>query len=137
MGGVLSGVVSATLNFSNGAELIALAFIGTAAILLGCSSYAMTTKRDFSSMGGFLLGSLIAIIAMSFLNILFLQLPIISLAIACVAVVLFSAYLIYGVQQVVNGGETNYILATTSIYLSLINIFSSLLQIFGFLGGDD
>lgn len=137
MGAMLSGIVTATLGFSNGAELIGLAFIGTIAILLGCSGYAMTTKRDFSSLGGFLFGSLLAVIALGIMNVLFMQLPVLSLIIACVCIVLFSVYLIYDVQKVVNGGETNYVIATTAIYLDVINIFSSLLQILGVVGGDD
>lgn len=136
-GGLLSGIVTATLKFSNGAELISLAFIGTIAILAGCSMYAATTKRDFSSLGGFLFGSLLAVIALSFANILFFQLPLLAVIISGVCLVLFSIYLVYDVQQVVNGGETNYLLATTAIYLDLINIFSSLLQILGAFGGDD
>lgn len=137
MGASLAGIITHTLKFSNGAELITMAVLGTAAILVGCSGYAMTTKRDFSSLGGFLFGSLLAVIALSIMNVLFLQLPMFSLIIACVSVVLFSVYLIYDVQKVVQGGETNYILATTAIYLDLINIFSSLLQILGVTSGDD
>lgn len=134
-GAMLSGVVSATLNFANGTDLIALAFIGTISILAGCSTYAATTKRDFSSLGGFLFGALLAIIVLSFANILFFQLPLLAVLISAVAIVLFSVYLVYDVQQVVNGGETNYLLATTAIYLDLINIFSSLLQLLGFFFG--
>lgn len=136
MGAILSSGIQHTLNFSNGPQIIAAAVTGTVALLLGCSGYAMTTKRDFSSMGGFLFGSLLAVIALSFLNILFLHMPVIQLLIACVTVVLFSVFLVYDVQRVVQGGESNYIIATTEIYLDLINIFSSLLNIFG-LAGDD
>jgi modulator of FtsH protease len=137
MGAMLSGVVSAALKMPNGGDLIATAFGGTAAILVGCSTYASTTKRDFSSLGGFLFGSVLAIIALSVMNILFFQLSVFALIIACVSVVLFSVYLIYDVQKVVNGGETNYIIATTAIYLDLVNIFSSLLQILMAITGND
>ncbi len=136
-GGMLSGIITSTLNFSNGAELISLAFIGTIAILAGCSTYASTTKRDFSSMGGFLFGALLAVIALSFTNALFFQLPLLAVIISGACLILFSMFLVYDVQRVVNGGETNYVLATTAIYLNLINIFSSLLQILGVFGGSD
>jgi modulator of FtsH protease len=135
MGAVLSGVVSVALKRADGAQLVALAAIGTAAVMVGCSLYAMTTKRDFSSMGGFLFGSLLAVIAVSLLNVAVFQLPILATVIACVTLVLFSAYMIYDVQQIVNGGETNYVLATVGVYLNMVNIFSSLLQIF--MAGDD
>lgn len=138
MGAVLSGVLSAALKLSNGPELIGLAFAGTAGAMVACSTYAMTTKRDFSGMGLGLFGVLIGVVIIGVLNI-WLQLSWLSLLLAAVSLVLFTFYLIYDVQQVVNGGETNYIRATMSIYLDLINIFSSLLQIlialFG--GGDD
>jgi FtsH-binding integral membrane protein len=137
MGAVLSGVVSAALKMSNGGDLVAMAFLGTAAILAGCATYASTTKRDFSSLGGFLFGSVLAIIAVSVMNVLFFQLSILALIVACVSLVLFSVYLIYDVQKVVNGGESNYIIATTAIYLDLINIFSSLLQILMSIFGND
>jgi modulator of FtsH protease len=136
MGANMSGILSAVLSLSNGADIIALAFMGTIGILIGCSGYAMTTKRDFSSLGGFLFGSLIALIVFGLAN-MFFQLSWLALVLAFVALVLFSVYLVYDVQRVVNGGETNYILATTSIYLNLVNIFVSLLQIFGVLSGDD
>ncbi len=137
MGAVLSGIVSAALKMPHGGDMVALAFGGTIAVLVGCSTYAMTTKRDFSSLGGFLFGSLLAIIAVSFMNILFFQLSILQTIIACVSLVVFSVYLIYDVQKIVNGGETNYILATTSIYLDVVNIFSDLLQIILALSGND
>ena len=137
MGAVLSGVVSVALKRADGAQLVALAAIGTAAVMAGCSMYAMTTKRNFSSMGGFLFGSLLAVIAVSLLNVTVFQLPILATIIACVALVLFSAYMIYDVQQIVNGGQTNYVLATVGVYLNMVNIFSSLLQILLGLNSDD
>lgn len=136
MGANLSGLLSAILNFSNGAEIIAMAGAGTIGILFGCSMYAMTTKRDFSSFGGFLFGALIGLVVFGLAN-MFFQISWLQLVIAFVALLLFSAYLVYDVQQVVNGGETNYVLATVAIYLDVINIFTSLLQIFGAGFGDD
>jgi modulator of FtsH protease len=136
IGANLTGILSAVLNLSNGTTIVSLAFLGTIGSLVGCSLYAMTTKRDFSSLGGFLFGSLIALIVFGLAN-MFFQLSWLALVLAFATLIVFTVYLIYDVQRVVQGGETNYILATTSIYLDLVNIFVSLLQIFGFLGGDD
>ena len=136
MGGSLSGIVSIALGKANGVGLLTAAFAGTAAILVGCGTYAATTKRDFSSMGGFLFGALLAVIVVGISN-MFFQIGLLSLILAVVTLVLFSLYLVYDVQQVVNGGESNYILATVAIYLGMVNIFSSLLQILLSLGGDD
>lgn len=135
MGAVLSGIVSVALKRADGAQLVAMAAMGTAAVMIGCSIYAMTTKRDFSSMGGFLFGSLLAVIVVSLLNVAVFQLPILATIIACISLVLFSAYTVYDVQQIVNGGEGNYVLAAVNVFLNMVNIFSSLLQIFMF--GDD
>lgn len=136
MGGVLSGGVTAALSLPNGAGVVAMAIIGTISVMIGCSLYAMTTKRDFSGLGGFLFGAVIALVVVSLANIYF-QLSLLHLAISVVALLVFSIYLVYDVQQVVSGRETNYVIATVSIYLDLVNIFSSLLNIFGYLGGGD
>lgn len=136
MGMWLSGILNSVLGLANGQNIIAMAGLGTIAVTGGCSIYAMTTKRDFSGIGGFLIGSLIALIVISLANIFF-QLPLLSLLISIVAVVLFSAFMVFDVQRVVNGGETNYVMAATSIYLNIYNIFTALLNIFGFLSGDD
>ena len=136
MGAMLSGSLSAVLKLGNGGDIIALAFMGTVGMLIGCTMYASTTKRDFSGMRSFLFGALIAVIVVGLAN-MFFQLSWLALVLAFASFALFTVYLIYDVQQVVNGGEDNYILATLSIYLNLFNIFSSLLQIFGFFGGDD
>lgn len=136
MGMWLSGILNSVLGLANGHEIIAMAGLGTIAVTAGCSMYAMTTKRDFSGIGGFLFGSLIALIVISLANIFF-QLPLLSLLISIVAVVLFSAFMVFDVQRVVSGGETNYVMAATSIYLNIYNIFSSLLNIFGFFSSDD
>lgn len=137
MGASLSSMISLVLGTANGANLIALAFLGTVGMLIGCGTYAATTKRDFSSMSGFLFGALLAIIVVGVSN-MFFQAGWLALLLACATLILFSVYLIYDVQKVVNGGETNYVLATVSIYIDLLNIFSSLLQIlFSLFGSDD
>ena len=96
----------------------------------------MTTKRDFSSLGGTLFGILLAVVIIGFINI-WLQLPMLSLVLSVVSTLLFSVYLIYDVQDTINGGETNYVLATMRIYLDVMNIFVNLLNILGIVNGDD
>lgn len=137
MGMWLSGLLSVALGREGGFELIATAGLGTAGVVAGCSMYAMRTKRDFTKMGGFLFGSVIALIVVSLANIFF-QLPLISIMISLAAIVIFSLFMIFDVQRVVQGGETNYVMAAVSIYLNIYNIFISLLQLLlAFTGSDD
>lgn len=128
MGMMMSGAIEASLALKNGHMIVAQAVAGTAVVTFCCGLYAMVTKRDFSSWGGALFGILIALVVVSFLN-LWLQLPGLQLVLSFVGLLLFSAYLIYEVQQVVNGGETNYVRATMSVYIDVVNIFMSLLNI--------
>jgi FtsH-binding integral membrane protein len=135
MGLMLTGILSHTLRLSNGGTLIMLAFGGTASIFGVLASYATVTKRDFSGLGKWLMIGLVVMILASVANIFF-QLPALQLAISVIVIGIFSAYILYDVQQIVNGGETNYITATLSIYLDVYNIFVNLLQILGIFGGD-
>lgn len=135
MGLMLSGILRYTLHFSNGPQLIALAAGGTGAIFVTMASIATVSKRDFSSLGKFLFAGLILVILASLANI-FLALPALTIAISVVCVAIFSAYILYDVQQVVNGGETNYVTATLAIYLDVYNVFVHLLQLLGIFGGD-
>lgn len=132
----LSGILSVALAMTNGWQMIMTAALGTAGVVTGCSIYAMNTKRDFSSMGGFLFGSVIALIVVSLANIFF-QLPLLSILISIAAIVIFSLFMVFDVQRVVRGGETNYVMAATSIYLNIYNIFSSLLNLLISFSGDD
>lgn len=130
MGLIMSSAITHALDKVNGAQVVMMAIVGTAIVTVSCSLYAMVTKRDFSFMGGFLFGALLSIIALSFLNMV-VGMPMLSFIISCAALLIFSAYIVYDVQQVVNGGETNYVLASVSLYLDIVNIFMSLLNIFG------
>lgn len=135
MGLVLSGSVDRALKFKNGAQLVMTAFGGTAGVFFAMASLATVIKRDLSGMGKWLFAGLIALLLVGVINV-FVGSTALMLAVSAISVLLFSAYLLYDVKQVIDGGETNYIVATLSIYLDLINIFQSLLNILGFFGGE-
>ncbi|WP_172204408.1 Bax inhibitor-1/YccA family protein [Niveibacterium sp. COAC-50] len=135
MGLMLSRSLQYTLGFSNGASLIALAAGGTGVIFFAMAGLATVTKRDLSGMGKFLfVGMIVALIA-GVANI-FLQLPALSIVMAVACLGIFSAYILYDVNRIVTGGETNYVTATLAIYLDIYNVFVSLLQLLGIFGGD-
>ncbi|MFC7514127.1 Bax inhibitor-1/YccA family protein [Herbaspirillum sp. GCM10030257] len=135
MGLMLSRLISYTLGFSNGPQLIMTAFGGTATIFAGMATIATVSKRDFSGLGKWLFAGVLVILVAALANI-FLQMPALYLAISVLAIAIFSAYILYDVQQVVNGGETNYITATLAIYLDVYNIFTNLLALLGIAGGN-
>lgn len=132
----LGPVVSYYLAFSNGAQLVSTALGGTAVIFLGLAGYAMTSKRDFSFMGGFVAIGLMVMIVGMIANF-FLQMPLMAVVISGGIILLMSALILMQIGSIVNGGETNYIMATYSLYLSIFNIFISLLQLLGMFGSDD
>jgi modulator of FtsH protease len=135
MGLWLSMLISRTLSFVNGPQLIMTAFGGTALIFGAMATVATVSKRDFSGIGKWAFVGMIVILIAAVANI-WLKMPVMSLTISVLAILIFSAYMLYDVQRVVNGGETNYISAALAIYLDIYNVFSSLLQILGFVGGD-
>jgi modulator of FtsH protease len=135
MGLMLSRILQVALGFNNGGTLIAMAATGTGSIFFVLAGIAATSKRDFSNMGKFLFGGLILVLLASVANIFF-QIPALSLAISAIAVVLFSGYILYDIQRIVNGGETNYISATLAVYLDIYNVFVSLLQLLMAFTGD-
>ena len=135
MGLMLSRMLEQILHFSNGSSLIMTAFGGTAVIFAVMASIATTSKRDFSGMGSWLFAGVIVILLAGIDNI-FLQMPLIQVVISAIAVAIFSAYILFDVQRIINGGETNYITATLAIYLDIYNIFVHLLALLGILGGE-
>ncbi|MGE0810864.1 MAG: Bax inhibitor-1/YccA family protein [Immundisolibacter sp.] len=137
MGFTLGPIINLYLNaFGNGHQLVMTALGGSGAIFLGLSAYALTSRRDFSFMGGFLFaGVMVAFLAG--LAAVFLQMPALSLAVSAMFVLLMSASILYQTSAMVHGGETNYLLATVGLYVSLYNLFLSLLQLLGFASGDD
>ena len=135
MGLMLSRLVGSVLGLSNGSQLIMTAFGGTAAIFGVMATVATVSKRDFTGMGRFLfIGALVLILA-AVANI-FLQMPALTLTISALAVMIFSAFILVDLQRIVQGGETNYVTATLSVYLSVYNVFSNLLAMLGILGGE-
>ena len=136
MGLMLAPRLTHTLNYSNGGSLIMTAFGGTAIVFAVMASIATTTKRDFSGMGSWLMAGVVVLLLAVVANI-FLQMSVLSIVISVLAIGIFSAFILYDVQRIVNGGETNYVTATLSIYLNVFNIFSSLLRLLGIVGGDD
>ena len=139
MTGLLGWFLGPMLNYAlalrNGAQLIGYAAGGTAAVFLVMGAIATTTKRDFSFMGKFLFVGMIALLVAMIAN-MFLQIPALALTISTLVIVVFSLFLLHDLSRIVTGGETNYLMATTGVYLSLFNIFANLLQILLALGGE-
>ena len=136
MGLMLSRLLGFVLGMSNGASLVMLAFGGTAAVFGVMATIAQTSKRDFSSMGRWLTIGFVVLFVGIVANI-WLQIPALMLALSAMAIVIFSLFILYDLKRVVDGGETNYVTATLSIYISVYNVFSNLLAILGVTSGDD
>ncbi|MDB5765115.1 MAG: hypothetical protein JWQ21_4110 [Herminiimonas sp.] len=136
MGYTLGPVIGHYLNMPNGTQTVMTALGGTAAIFMGLSAYALVTKRDLSFMGGFLtIGVLVAFLAS--LAAIFLHIPALSLTVSAVFVLLMSGMILYETNNIVRGGETNYVMATLSLFVSIFNLFTSLLHLLGFAGRND
>ena len=139
MTGILGWWLGPILNFAmqlkNGMQLVAYAAGGTGVILFAMGSIALTTKRDLSFMGKFLFVGMIALLIAMFAN-MWLQIPALALTISTLVIVVFSLFLLYDLNRIVRGGETNYIMAATGVYMSLFNIFVNLLQLLLILAGD-
>ncbi|MEN8213493.1 MAG: Bax inhibitor-1/YccA family protein [Pseudomonadota bacterium] len=131
----LGAIITQYLALPKGPQIIGTAFAGTGMIFLALSGYVLTSRRDFSFMGGFLFAGLLTVIIAMVANI-FLALPALSLALSAAIILLMSGLILYDTSRIINGGETNYIMATYSLYLSIFNIFISLLQILGIMGDE-
>ena len=129
-------IVGLYLSLGNGPQIVATALGGTAGIFLGLSAYAVSTKRDFSFMTGFVFAGMMAVLGLMIVNI-FMGMPLLSLALAGAVILLMSALILMQTGAIIRGGETNYIMATYSLYLSFFNIFIHLLSILGMASGDD
>jgi modulator of FtsH protease len=132
----LGSILSMYLNLPKGPEVVATAFAGTGIIFLGLSGYALTSKKDFSFLGGFVFAGMMVLVVAMLAN-LFFSLPALSLAISAGMILVMSAFILFDTSRIINGGETNYIMATYGLYLSIFNIFISLLNLLGMMSGDD
>ncbi len=135
LGWWLGPILNYVLSMRNGMQLVGYAAAGTGIIFFAMGAVATTVKRDFSFMGKFLFVGMIALLVAMLAN-MFLQIPALALTISTLVIVVFSLFLLYDLNRIVRGGETNYILATTSVYMSLFNIFANLLSLLGILGGE-
>jgi modulator of FtsH protease len=129
-------IVNFYLGMANGGDIVMTALSMTGISYLGLSDYAISSRKDFSFMGGFLMIGLILVIIASLANIFF-AIPALSLAISAVGVLVFSGFILYDTSRMVNGGETNYVMMTVSLYLNIYNLFMMLLHLTGALSGDD
>ena len=137
MGLTLGPIVGAyTTAFSNGAELVGMAMTGTAVIFLSLSFYAITSQKDFSFMSGFLTAGIV-VAFLAGIAAYFFQMPALSLAVSSAFILLMSGLILYETSNIIHGGETNYIMATVTLYISIYNLFLSLLHLLGVFSGDD
>lgn len=134
MGVMLSRMLGFVLGMGNGAQLVMVAFGGTAAVFGTMATLASSIKRDLSGMQKWLFMGVVVLIVAALANI-FLQLPALMLTVSVMAIAIFSAFLLVDLQRIINGGETNYVSATLAIYLDLYNIFVNLLALLGIFGG--
>ena len=136
MGLMLSRIIAMVLGFSNGASLIMTAFGGTAAVFFAMATLSTVIKRDLSGMGKFLFIGALAIMAGAIINV-FVGSTVGMLVISTMAIGVFSAFMLYDLKRIIDGGETNYISATLALYLDVFNVFQSLLILLGLTSGDD
>jgi modulator of FtsH protease len=135
LGWWLGPILNYALALKNGMQLVGYAAVGTGVIFFGMGLIATTTKRDFSFLGKFLFVGMIALLIAMLAN-MWLQIPALALTISTLVIVVFSLFLLYDLSRIIRGGETNYVMATTGVYLSLFNIFANLLSILLALGGE-
>ena len=137
MGLTLGPIVgSYTTAFSNGAELVAMAMTGTAAIFLSLSFYALVSQKDFSFLSGFLTAGIV-VAFLAGIAAYFFQIPALSLTVSAAFILLMSGLILFETSNIIHGGETNYIMATVTLYISIYNLFLSLLHLLGVFSGDD
>jgi len=136
MGYTLGPILNSYLALPNGSQVVMTAMGGTAAIFLGLSGYALTTKKDFSFMGGFLVAGIV-VAFLAGLGAIFFEMPGLSLAVSSMFVLLMAGLILYETSNIIHGGETNYIMATVTLFVAIFNLFTSLLQLLGFMGSNE
>ncbi|MBA2483108.1 MAG: Bax inhibitor-1/YccA family protein [Nitrosomonas sp.] len=132
----LGPMLSMYAALPNGGNIIMLSLGGTGVIFMGLSAYVLATRKDFSFLGGFLMVGFLLVLVAALANI-FLAIPAMSLMISAVVIMIMSGFILYDTSRIIHGGETNYVLATIGLYMTIFNIFISLLHILGIMGGDD
>ena len=136
MGYTLGPILNAYLALPNGSQIVMTAMSGTGLIFLGLSGYALTSRKDFSFMGGFLMaGILVAFLAG--LGAVFFEMPGLSLAVSSMFVLLMAGLILYQTSNIIHGGETNYVMATVTLFVAIFNLFTSLLHLLGATGGQE
>jgi modulator of FtsH protease len=136
MGYTLGPIINLYLSLANGGQVVMTAMGMTGVIFLGLSGYALTSRKDFSFMGGFLMVGILVAFAAG-LGALFFELPGLSLAVSAMFVLLMAGLILYETSNIIHGGETNYIMATVTLYVSIFNLFTSLLHLLGFMSGEE
>ena len=136
MGYTLGPILNAYMGMANGSQIVTTAMAGTGVIFLGLSGYALTSRKDFSFMGGFLVSG-IMVAFMAGLGAFIFEMPGLSLAVSAMFILLMSGLILYETSNIIHGGETNYIMATVTLFVSIFNLFTSLLHLLGFMSGDE
>jgi modulator of FtsH protease len=136
MGYTLGPILSTYLTLPNGSQIVSNAFLVTGVLFLGLSGYALTSRKDFSFMGAFLMiGIIVGFLAG--LAAVFFEMPGLSLAVSAMFVLLMAGLILYETSNIIHGGETNYIMATVTLYVAIFNLFTSLLHLLGFMNGQE
>jgi len=136
MGYTLGPILNAYLALPNGGQIVMFSMAGTAAIFLGLSTYVRATGKDFSFMGGFLIAGIVTGF-LAGLGAIFFEMPALSVAVSGLFVLLMAGLILYETSNIIHGGETNYIMATVTLFVAIFNLFTSLLHLLGFMGADD
>jgi modulator of FtsH protease len=136
MGYTLGPILHVYLSLPHGSQIVMTAMGGTGAIFLALSSYVLVTRKDFSFMGGFLAVGLLVVFLAMLANI-FLAIPVLSMTLSAVVILLMSGFILYDTSRIINGGETNYIMATVALYLDIYNLFINLLSLLGIFSSDE
>jgi modulator of FtsH protease len=136
MGYTLGPILNSYLALPNGGQVVMTAMGATGAIFLGLSAYALTTRKDFSFMGGFLMAGIV-VAFLAGLGAVFIEMPGLSLAVSAMFVLLMAGLILYEISNIIHGGESNYIMATVTLYVSIFNLFTSLLHLLGFMNSNE
>lgn len=136
MGYTLGPVINQYLGMANGGQIVMNAMAATAVVFVSLSAYVLTTRKNFSFMGGFLMVGIITAFLLG-LGAMFFEMPMLSLAVSAMFVLLMSGLILYETSNIIHGGETNYIMATVTLFVAIFNLFTSLLQLMGVMSSDD